>query len=101
MNRIRLSKRKPDQPEAHMTSRLPLSGVVVLDVTLARAGPTCSRHLADWGADVIRVEPPVALGEDVIGRRSGADFQNLHRNKRGIHVDLKTDEGRAVFKRLV
>ncbi len=84
-----------------MSSGLPLSGIVVLDVTLARAGPTCSRHLADWGADVIRVEPPVAAGEDVVGRRHGPDFQNLHRNKRAIHIDLKSAEGYAVFKKLV
>jgi len=83
-----------------VSSRLPLSGVVVLDVTLARAGPTCSRHLADWGADVIRVEPPVSHGEDVVGRRNGPDFQNLHRNKRAIHIDLKSDAGHAVFAKL-
>jgi formyl-CoA transferase len=83
--------------EAH----LPLSGIVVLDLTLARAGPTCVRHLADWGADVIRIEPPESAGEDVIGRRHGADFQNLHRNKRTMHLDLKSEQGYAVFMRLV
>jgi len=80
---------------------LPFTGVVVLDLTLARAGPTCVRHLADWGADVIRIEPPTTLGEDVIGRRHGSDFQNLHRNKRAIRLDLKSKEGYAVFLRLV
>ena len=79
---------------------LPLSKVVVLDLTLARAGPTCVRHLADWGANVIRVEPPVPAGEDVVGRRHGSDFQNLHRNKRAIQLDLKKPEGYAAFKRL-
>src|SRR5258705_2927140 len=79
---------------------LPLSGVVVLDLTLARAGPTCVRHLADWGADVIRIEPPVPSGEDVVGRRNGPDFQNLHRNKRTINLDLKSPDGYAAFKRL-
>jgi formyl-CoA transferase len=49
---------------------------------------------------VIRVEPPVPAGEDVVGRRQGPDFQNLHRNKRAIQLDLKTAEGYAVFKRL-
>ncbi len=73
----------------------------MLDLTLARAGPTCVRHLADWGAEIIRIEPPVEGGEDVIGRRHGSDFQNLHRNKKAIRLDLKTKEGYAVFERLV
>ena len=80
---------------------LPLSGIVVLDLTLARAGPTCVRHLADWGADVIRIEPPEPMGEDAVGRRHGADFQNLHRNKRTIQLDLKAEQGYGVFRRLV
>ena len=83
------------------TKNLPLSGLIVLDLTLARAGPTCVRHLADWGAEIIRIEPPVDGGEDVIGRRHGSDFQNLHRNKKAIRLDLKTKEGYAVFERLV
>jgi formyl-CoA transferase len=81
-------------------THLPLSGVVVLDLTLARAGPTCVRHLADWGADVIRIEPP-AQGEDEVGRRDGFDFQNLHRNKRAIQIDLKSEAGHGVFMKLV
>jgi formyl-CoA transferase len=80
---------------------LPLSGVTVLDLTLARAGPTCVRHLGDWGADIIRIEPPETLGEDLIGRRGGFDFQNLHRNKRMMRLNLKSDEGRAAFMKLV
>jgi crotonobetainyl-CoA:carnitine CoA-transferase CaiB-like acyl-CoA transferase len=82
--------------------RLPLSRFKVLDLTLARAGPSCVRTLADWGADVIRVEPPPEAGEasEVVGRRDGSDFQNLHRNKRAITLNLKTDEGREVFMRL-
>ena len=80
---------------------LPLSGITVLDLTLARAGPTCVRHLADWGADIIRVEPPAEQGEDVVGHRHGFDFQNLHRNKRTMNLNLKTDEGRAAFMKLV
>src|SRR5687767_12751083 len=81
-------------------THLPLSGITVLDLTLARAGPTCVRHLADWGADVIRIEPPTT-GEDEVGRRDGFDFQNLHRNKRAIQLNLKSDEGRATFMKLV
>ena len=88
---------KTNDSDAH----LPFEGVVVLDLTLARAGPTCVRHLADWGADVIKVEAPSTMGEDVIGRRHGSDFQNLHRNKRAIRLDLKSKEGYAVFLRLV
>src|SRR2546423_11624400 len=88
-----------DSARAQQTD-LPLSGVTVLDLTLARAGPTCVRHLADWGADIIRIEPPSST-EDEVGRRDGFDFQNLHRNKRAIQLNLKSDEGRAVFMKLV
>ena len=75
---------------------LPLADLRVIDVTVARAGPTCVRQLADWGADVIRVEAPA----DMIGagdRRHGSDFQNLHRNKRSIAIDLKQPEGLALL----
>jgi formyl-CoA transferase len=80
---------------------LPLSSITVLDLTLARAGPTCVRHLADWGANVIRIEPPVAEGEEISGNRDGFDFQNLHRNKRTMTLNLKSPEGHAAFMRLV
>jgi len=78
---------------------LPLAGLRVLDLTLARAGPTCVRHLADWGADVIRVEPP-GNQDGFGGARDGFDSTNLHRNKRGIALDLKHPEGHAAFLRM-
>jgi crotonobetainyl-CoA:carnitine CoA-transferase CaiB-like acyl-CoA transferase len=82
--------------------RLPLSRFKVIDLTLARAGPSCVRTLADWGADVIRVEPPPGDDEigELVGRRDGSDFQNLHRNKRAITLNLKTDEGREILLQL-
>jgi crotonobetainyl-CoA:carnitine CoA-transferase CaiB-like acyl-CoA transferase len=82
--------------------RLPLSRFKVIDLTLARAGPSCVRTLADWGADVIRIEPPPsdADANELVGRRDGSDFQNLHRNKRAITLNLKSEEGREVFMRL-
>jgi crotonobetainyl-CoA:carnitine CoA-transferase CaiB-like acyl-CoA transferase len=88
-------------PPEHAPS-LPLSRFKVLDLTLARAGPSCVRTLADWGADVIRVEPPPGDGEadELLGRREGSDFQNLHRNKRAITLNLKTDAGREVLMKL-
>jgi crotonobetainyl-CoA:carnitine CoA-transferase CaiB-like acyl-CoA transferase len=84
------------------TPRLPLSRFKVIDLTLARAGPSCVRTLADWGADVIRVEPPPsdADANELVGRRDGSDFQNLHRNKRAITLNLKSDEGREILMRL-
>jgi len=83
-------------------ARLPLSRFKVIDLTLARAGPSCVRTLADWGAYVIRVEPPPGSDEisELVGRRDGSDFQNLHRNKRAITLNLKTDEGREILMRL-
>jgi crotonobetainyl-CoA:carnitine CoA-transferase CaiB-like acyl-CoA transferase len=80
-------------------SRLPLDDLRVLDLTAARAGPQCVRQLSDWGADVIRVEPPTRRPADM-GDRRNSDFQNLHRNKRSITLDLKSDRDRAVFLRL-
>ncbi|NOG69067.1 CoA transferase [Roseicella sp. DB1501] len=80
-------------------TRLPLAGLRVLDLTLARAGPTCVRHLADWGADVIRVEPPSST-DGLGGPRDGFDSVNLHRNKRGIALDLKNPAGHAAFLKL-
>ena len=93
----------PDTHSAdlHAATTLPLSRIVVLDLTLARAGPTCVRHLADWGADVIRIEPPDQGGEEISGDRDGPDFQNLHRNKRMVQLNLKSKEGHAAFMRLV
>jgi formyl-CoA transferase len=78
----------------------PLAGLVVLDLTLARAGPTCARHLSDWGADVISVQAPGA-SEEVIASRDGFDYQNLHRGKRAISLDLKSPRGHEAFLKLV
>jgi crotonobetainyl-CoA:carnitine CoA-transferase CaiB-like acyl-CoA transferase len=80
-----------------------LSRFTVLDLTRVRSGPTCVRQLADWGANVIKIETPPHLekGEGPGGPRSNADFQNLHRNKRSITLDLKSKEGLATFMRLV
>ncbi len=97
----------PSAPSAaDAPALLPLSGLVVIDLTLARAGPTAVRHLADWGAEVIRIEPPApAAGsgarEDAVGATHGPDYQNLHRNKRSLRLDLKQPEGHAAFMKLV
>ncbi len=76
-----------------------LQGLRVLDLTRVRSGPTCVRQLADWGADVIKIEAPVDEAE-FGGPRHGPDFQNLHRNKRSVTIDLKSPAGIAAFKRL-
>jgi crotonobetainyl-CoA:carnitine CoA-transferase CaiB-like acyl-CoA transferase len=80
-----------------------LSRFTVLDLTRVRSGPTCVRQLSDWGANVIKIETPPHLekGEGPGGPRENADFQNLHRNKRSITLDLKSPEGLAAFKHLV
>ncbi len=81
-----------------------LKDYLVLDLTRARAGPTAARQLADFGADVIKIETPDTIGGPNtggdLGERYGPDFQNLHRNKRGLTLDLKAPEGLAIFIRL-
>ncbi len=74
----------------------------ILDVSRVRAGPTCVRQFADFGADVIKIESPPGVdpNEGMGGARSGSDFQNLHRNKRSITLNLKLAEGKEVFTRL-
>jgi crotonobetainyl-CoA:carnitine CoA-transferase CaiB-like acyl-CoA transferase len=86
-----------------MTPRLPLDDIRVIDLTIARAGPTCVRQLADWGADVIRVEPPAgtAARGPTDDSRHGFDFQHLHRNKRSLSLNLKAPEAHGVLMRLV
>jgi len=87
---------------AHRPASAALDHVRVLDLTRVRSGPTCVRQLADWGADVVKVEMPEALEADgALGAgRATADFQNLHRNKRSLTLNLKAPEGRALLLRL-
>jgi crotonobetainyl-CoA:carnitine CoA-transferase CaiB-like acyl-CoA transferase len=82
---------------------LPLSRFTVLDLTRVRSGPTCVRQLADWGANVIKVEAPdeIDTGKGMGGERHGPDFQHVHRNKRGVTINLKHPDGLAVFRRMV
>jgi len=87
----------------HQPASTALDHVRVLDLTRVRSGPTCVRQLADWGADVIKVEMPSALEADgALGAgRATADFQNLHRNKRSLTLNLKEPDGHALLMRLV
>jgi crotonobetainyl-CoA:carnitine CoA-transferase CaiB-like acyl-CoA transferase len=79
-----------------------LSRFIVLDLTRVRAGPTCVRQLADWGANVIKIDALLEDGgEGMGGPRHGFDFQNLHRNKRAMTLNLKDPKGRDVFMRMV
>lgn len=80
-----------------------LAGLRILDLTRVRAGPTCCRVFADFGADVIKIEAPAGVdpNEGMSGARSGADMQNLHRNKRSVTLNLKSPKGLALFKRMV
>jgi crotonobetainyl-CoA:carnitine CoA-transferase CaiB-like acyl-CoA transferase len=93
----------PDSPPMPATPQMPLARFTVLDLTRVRAGPTAVRQLADWGAKVIKIETPPepGSGEAMGGPRHGPDFQNLHRNKRSLTLDLKSPEGTEIFKKLV
>jgi formyl-CoA transferase len=81
-------------------SPLPLNDFFVIDLTAHRAGPTAVRQLADWGAEVIKVEPPGEQVDATGSRRDGPDFQNLHRNKRSMTLNLKSKEGLEIFFKL-
>ncbi|MEM1431758.1 MAG: CoA transferase [Pseudomonadota bacterium] len=80
-----------------------LSDLRVLDLTRVRAGPACCRVLADFGADVIKIEAPEGLDPNpgMSGARHGYDMLNLHRNKRSLTLNLKATEGKALFLRMV
>ncbi|MSP68142.1 MAG: CoA transferase [Alphaproteobacteria bacterium] len=86
----------------HQPASTALARFTVLDLTRVRAGPTCVRQLADWGANVIKIESPESIGgaSDLGGPREGPDFQNLHRNKRSMTLNLKAPEGCAILKTL-
>lgn len=80
-----------------------LANIRVLDLTRVRAGPTCCRIFADFGADVIKIEAPAGVdpNEGMSGPRNGSDMQNLHRNKRSVTLNLKSPKGLAVFRKMV
>ncbi|HEX4195733.1 MAG TPA: CoA transferase [Stellaceae bacterium] len=83
-----------------------LSDLLVLDLTRVRSGPTCVRQFADWGANVIKIDAREEGGSDGAGpsdfsARHDPDFQNLHRNKRAMALDLKNPDGIAIFKKMV
>src|SRR5437764_6941289 len=80
-----------------------LSRLRILDLSRVRAGPTCVRQFADFGADVIKIESPPGVdpNENMGGPRDGPDMQNLHRNKRAMTLNLKLPAAREVLARLV
>jgi formyl-CoA transferase len=86
----------------HLPASSALQRFRVIDLTQVRAGPTCCRQLADWGADVIQVQMPEHMrGDDTLGGQEGSDYQYTHRNKRSLTLDLKQAEGIAMLKRLI
>ncbi|MBN9437746.1 CaiB/BaiF CoA-transferase family protein [Bosea sp. (in: a-proteobacteria)] len=80
-----------------------LENLRVLDLSRVRAGPTCARIFADFGADVLKIESPPGVdpNENMSGARHGYDMQNLHRNKRSLTLNLKKESGKAVLRRLI
>ena len=77
-----------------------LNDLFVLDLSRVRSGPTCVRQLCDWGARVIKIEPPEDKSE-MGGPRNGPDFQNLHRGKESLTLNLKSKAGKKIFRELV
>jgi crotonobetainyl-CoA:carnitine CoA-transferase CaiB-like acyl-CoA transferase len=100
---VNLNVSLPGPSMPHIPASPALSRFLILDLTRVRAGPTCVRQFADFGANVIKIESPPGVdpNEGMGGDRNGPDFQNLHRNKRSMTLNLKTPEGLAVFMKLV
>ena len=86
-----------------ITASSALASLRILDFSRVRAGPTCVKQFADFGADVIKIESPPGVdpNEGMGGPRHGPDMQNLHRNKRAMTLNLKLGEARPVLERLV
>ena len=101
LSHAKIQKNKVSQCLSPRASQA-LSRFTVLDLTRVRSGPTCVRQLADWGANVIKIDALLedSGGEQPGGPRQGSDFQNLHRNKRAMTLNLKDPKGLEVFKRL-
>jgi crotonobetainyl-CoA:carnitine CoA-transferase CaiB-like acyl-CoA transferase len=86
-----------------------LEGIRVIDLTQMLAGPYCTQMLADQGAEVIKVEPPQGDSSRKLGpyraddqiRRTGGYFASVNRNKKSIVIDLKSEDGRALLRRLI
>src|SRR5262249_12021344 len=78
----------------------PLWKIKVLDLTHSRAGPTCVRQLVDWGGRALKIEQPGGVEDATASGRHDFDFQNLHRNKRSLTINLKEPDGLAIFKEL-
>src|ERR1043166_3380190 len=83
----------------HLPASSALKDLTVIDMTHARAGPVCVRQLGDWGANVVRIERP-GNPED-FSQRHEPDFQNKHRNKRAMALNLRSDEGRAILYHMI
>jgi crotonobetainyl-CoA:carnitine CoA-transferase CaiB-like acyl-CoA transferase len=82
--------------------RLPLSHLKILDLTRVRSGPAAIRQFADWGANVIKIEEPGDMPDDKPGGSAQfADYQNTHRNKRSVTLNLKNPKGRELFLEMV
>jgi formyl-CoA transferase len=96
---VSIAPPEPPMPIPHASQAL--SRFTVLDLTRVRAGPTCVRQLADWGANVVKIDALLEDGGEALGGpRHGSDFQNLHRNKRAMTLNLKDPRGRDVFMRM-
>src|SRR4030081_3123635 len=85
-----------------ITASSALAELRILDLSRVRAGPTCVKQFADFGADLLKIwsPPGVDPNEGMDGPRDGPDMQNLHRNKRSMTLNLKLPEAREVFARL-